>query len=205
MQPRDGVNYPSDGASSPLMIRHAFVLGPSPDEAPLAEGSAAAVYLSVVNQANRADELTSASSPDAEVSIAPAGENTAAAKDAGAAKSTAVEIPAAAQGQPAADPVQFGQPPNGENTITLTNLERPLRIGAEVRVTLQFERAGQISLELPVQPRAAHRTALSPAPTESPSPTNTGANSDERDAEGTATPTQEETGTADATTSPQGE
>lgn len=162
MEPRDGANYPDVGDTTPLAIRHAFVLGPSPDEDPLAEGSDAAIYLSLVNQSAKADQLVSATSPDAEeVALTSEG------------KEGGLDLPAPAAGREEADPVPVGQPPYSDDSITLTGLSRDLRSGSTVRITFQFRSAGDITMKLPVVPRTAHRETLSPAveptPSESPS------------------------------------
>ncbi|MQA05069.1 MAG: copper chaperone PCu(A)C [Streptosporangiales bacterium] len=172
MKPRDGANYPDVGDSSPLAIRHAFVLGPAPDDDPFAKNSDAAIYLSVINQRAKSDELVSASSPDADkVVLAADGEE------------GGIAVPAPTAGRPEADPVQLGQPPYSENTVTLTGLTRELRSGSTVRVTFEFQRAGDITMALPVVPHTAHRETLSPAPNESATPSETPADDD------TGTPT----------------
>lgn len=175
MKPRDAANFPDTGNSSPVAVRHAYVLGPAPDEAPYAKGGDAAVYLSLVNQTTEADRLTSASSPVAEeVKVASTGgPQKGAGKDGNAkpagGESSGIELPAPPAGTTEGDPVLVGQPPYSQNTITLTGLKQELRNGAIVTVELTFQRAGTITMKLPVVPRAAYRSTLSPAPSQSPS------------------------------------
>lgn len=177
MKPRDGVNYPHVGNTSPVAIRHAFILGPDPAQHLLAKGDSAAIYLSVVNQTRKADRLVSADSPLGKVDVAPpaapAGKKASksvAAKNEASSKGTGAPIPAPAPGMDESDPVKFGQPPAADNTLTLTGLRRATAVGSEVKVSLHFQRAGTIALKLPVTPRNAHRATLSPPPGAKSSP-----------------------------------
>lgn len=162
MKPRDAVNHPAVGGTSPIAIRHAFVLGPAPDEPAYPKDGDAAVYLTLVNQTSRTDRLVSASSP--------AAEDVAIANDSGA---TTLDLPPTDPTVTGGDAVQVGQPPYSTNTITLTSLDEETTNGAVVPVTLSFQRAGDITLELPVNPRTAYRSSLSPAPASSPAETPT--------------------------------
>ena len=181
-KPRDAANYPDTGNSSPVAVRHAYVLGPGPDEGPFAEGSDAAVYLSLVNQTTTPDRLVSAESPVAEEVEVKGGEQ------------DGIQLPEPQQGRTEGEPVLVGQPPYSDNTVTLAKLTRELPNGSVARVTFTFQRAGEVTMELPVAPRVAHRSTLSPAPSEtaastpSGSPTAPGATSGSRT--GTATPTE---------------
>ena len=52
--------------------------------------------------------------------------------------------------------------------IVLMNLDQPLTGGSVVSITLTFQRAGQVTLKVPVMPRAQFYTTLRPAPTFDP-------------------------------------
>ena len=54
--------------------------------------------------------------------------------------------------------------------IMLTGLRRPLRVGERVRVTLEFERAGRVALEVPVVPAEAAGDVASVPPDPAASP-----------------------------------
>lgn len=172
MKPRDAVNFPAVGGSSPIAIRHAYVLGPGPDEPAFAKDGNAAIYLTLINQSSRADRLIDASSP--------AADDTVIASDAGG---STLDLPPTDPTVTDGDAVQIGQPPYSSNTITLTKLEEETGNGAVVSVTLTFQRAGDITLDLPVNPRTAYRSSLSPAPSSGPSESPTG--------EGTPAPGEE--------------
>lgn len=175
-------------------MRHAYILGPTPDEAPFAADGNAAVYMSVVNQTSKSDRLLSAQSPDAkDVSVVQGkpgstGDETTSQKQA-AGESTGIDVPAPVGGGTESDPVLVGQPPYSANTVTLTGLRRELRNGSIVRVTFTFQRAGTITMQLPVVPRTAYRSSLSPASTDNPS----------------ETPSENGTGTGTGSTPPGGE
>lgn len=64
--------------------------------------------------------------------------------------------------------VKVGRPPVSDNTITLTGLTRSLGNGAVVTVTFTFQRAGALTVDVPVMPRTGPRATLSPAPAPAP-------------------------------------
>ncbi|MQA77844.1 MAG: copper chaperone PCu(A)C [Streptosporangiales bacterium] len=163
MKPRDAVNHPAVGGTSPIAIRHAYVLGPAPDEPAYPKDGNAAVYLTLVNQSSRADRLIDASSPAADDTVIASGSG-----------GSTLDLPPTDPTVTGGDAVQVGQPPYSSNTITLTKLDEETDNGAVVSVTLTFQRAGDITLDLPVNPRTAYRSSLSPAPasgaSETPAP-----------------------------------
>lgn len=71
--------------------------------------------------------------------------------------------------------VKVGRPPYSDTTITLTGLTRGLDDGAVVKVTFVFQRAGAMTVDVPVMPQTGPLATLSPAP--APSPSSSGATS----------------------------
>jgi copper(I)-binding protein len=67
--------------------------------------------------------------------------------------------------------VAVGRPPYSDNTITLTDLTRGLDNGAVVTVTFVFQRAGSMTVDVPVMPQAGPLETLSPAPSAQSTPT----------------------------------
>ncbi|HEX6447160.1 MAG TPA: hypothetical protein VF053_18850 [Streptosporangiales bacterium] len=68
--------------------------------------------------------------------------------------------------------VKVGRPPYSDNTITLTDLTHDLADSAVVNVTFVFQRAGSMTVQVPVMPQAGPLESLSAAP--SPQATTTG-------------------------------
>lgn len=170
LKPADGANYPAKGGESPLALRHAFILGPGEGDEPLAKGDDAAMYVVIVNETKRADkltEVTTSAADDVTVGAVPPADTKQkpkAKKAAEAAASAGLPIPAPASGKVDAEPVKVGQPPIADNAIVLTGLSKALPTGAHVKVTFQFQRAGTITMDVPVVPRNGDRENLSPAP-----------------------------------------
>jgi hypothetical protein len=57
--------------------------------------------------------------------------------------------------------------------VILNDLTKALPGGTNIKVTLNFEKAGSVSLEVPVMPRAQYYATFSPAPSPTPSATAT--------------------------------
>lgn len=162
LQPADANNHPVVGSTSPIAIRHVFVLGPRPDDPPYSKGSDAAVYLTLVNQTKKADTLVAASSPVARKVTISAG---------GASAGAGIEVPPTNSAVAKGAPVDVGQPPYAKNTITLTGLTRNLRNTDVISLTFQFRRAGKVTFDVPVMPRTAEYATLQPAPSSTPKST----------------------------------
>jgi hypothetical protein len=79
--------------------------------------------------------------------------------------------------------------------LVLSGLTRSLVSGSYVRVLLTFQKAGTVTLTLPVIDRSDSYATFSPAPTPTPSASATG----KRRHQGQATPTPTASGTATAT------
>ena len=121
-----------------LRIRHPWS-PPTPDGAPTA-----AAYLTITNTGKQADHLV--------------GVTTA------AADRVEAHHMSMSHGVMSMRPIQWGQPIGPGQTVTfapggdhlmLIGLKRRLVIGQRLPVTLQFERAGAIKIELAVEPRPA--------------------------------------------------
>jgi copper(I)-binding protein len=147
-QPTDGTFH----VVGNITISNAFVLG-APIGAALHPGQNAGLFLGLVNTGSP-DRLVSVSAP-------------------GVAQS--VRLP----GNQISLPMQRAVLLTGPRPmVILQNLTRPLRGGSVVDITLTFAVAGQITLTVPVMPRAQFYTTLVPAPTPTapattPSPTPT--------------------------------
>ncbi|MBA9003261.1 copper chaperone PCu(A)C [Thermomonospora cellulosilytica] len=156
----EGINVtvPQGAKRSEIDIRNMFVLGPAAG-ATAAPGSAVPLYATLINQVQgRPDRLVSVTSPDVtRVQIA----------------GGAVALPAADQqgGQAVRLVTQPGQAPQ----VILQGIRTPLIGGEDIELTLRFERAGSITVPVPVVPAQDEYASYSPVPTTpaSPSPTGT--------------------------------
>jgi copper(I)-binding protein len=170
-------HFPTDAAGTTvgdLAIRNAFVLG-APLGRNLAAGQSASVFLALVNVRDGApDTLVSISAPGTAASVA----------------------------LPGSTPVVYGHPvffTGPHPQVVLTNLTRTVTSGSSIRLVLTFQKAGPITLLVPVFARASslvtyappqpvvtptvtvaahkaagrHRVHASPSPSPSPSPTTT--------------------------------
>jgi hypothetical protein len=140
-------HQPTDGAETFLhgiAIRNVFVLGAPPDSA-LAAGKSAGLYLALVDSGSP-DRLLSISAP-------------------GTAKS--VQLPG---GKPVSvsgeNPVLLTGP---EPEVVLNGLVRALPGGTSIRVIMNFENAGSVTLSVPVMSQAQYYSTFSAAPTPTPS------------------------------------
>jgi copper(I)-binding protein len=156
-----------------IQITNAFVLGASAGST-LPSGSSASLFVSFYNRGDNSDTLVSASAPAA-ASISLSGGT--------------VALPANS------NPVNLTGP---EPEVVLENLTKPLTGGTSIPVTFDFQQAGTVTLQVPVEAQSYYWSTYS-AP---PSPTVTGA---AVHSTGTATPvtggssTATPAGTASAT------
>jgi copper(I)-binding protein len=132
-------HYPTDAAGTAvgdLSIRNVFVLG-APIGHDLARGQSASVFLALVNTG----------APDKLVSISAPG--------------TAASVTLPAGGTPVTNghPVFFSGP---MPQIVLHDLTRPLLSGSDIVLTLTFQNAGPIKLDVPVMARALQYATLQP-------------------------------------------
>ncbi len=165
-------HQPTPGASATLnkiSISNVFVLG-APPASSIAAGGSAGLFLAVANDGGKGDTLLSISAPGTARSVLMPKKGITVASQ----QSVLLQGPAP--------------------EIVLQQLDRSLRGGQTVPVTLNFANAGSVTLRVPVMPRAAYFSTYSPAPaspTASPSPTATGKHSK---AKATPIPTPTPTG-----------
>jgi copper(I)-binding protein len=133
-QPTDG----TFGMVGNITISNAFVLG-APIGVALPKGQNAGLFLGLVNTGSP-DRLVSVSAPGVAQSVLLPGHQIALATQ------HAVLL--------------TGPRP----TVILQNLLRPLNGGSAVKITLTFAVAGQVTIKVPVMPRASFYTTLLPAP-----------------------------------------
>ena len=128
----------NSGASGQITISNMFVLGASGDRS-LPAGSTAGLYAALVDTG----------SPDRLVSVSAPG--------------TATSVPLPSQGIRLRDDeaVLLTGPAPG---LVLDGLSRSLNSGQDIRVTLNFQNAGQVTLMVPVMPRTDYYATFSPAP-----------------------------------------
>jgi hypothetical protein len=135
-------HQPTAGASAvvsnTLRINNVFILGPAPGFA-LTPGKSAGLYMALNNSGAR-DQLVSISAPDA-------------------AKTVQVPVAGLSIGRDQSL-LLTGPAPR----LVLRHLTRTLRGGQFVRVNMDFQSAGRVSLLVPVMPRAAFYATYAPAP-----------------------------------------
>lgn len=141
-QPTNGAGTVQHG----IAIRNVFVLG-APANTALAAGKSAGLFLGLYNSGSR-DQLLSISAP-------------------GTAKSVQL---------PGGRPVPLAQSravllTGPEPKVILTGLVRSLPGGSFIRVVMNFQNAGSVTLSVPVLPQAQYYSTFSPAPTPTPTPT----------------------------------
>lgn len=128
----------NSGASGQISIRNVFVLGAGGNRS-LPAGSSAGLYLALVNTGSP-DRLVSVSAP-------------------GTAKS--VTLPSQGVRLQENGEVLLTGPAPG---VVLDGLTRTLNGGQDIRVTLNFQKAGRVTLTVPVMPRTDYYATFSPAP-----------------------------------------
>jgi hypothetical protein len=122
------------------------VLGPAPNQT-LAAGGRAGLFASITSA--NGDTLESVSAADTASSVTLTG--------------GAVSVPAAADGT-----VNLTGP---DPRVILTGLKAPLTSGRSVTVVFHFATAGDITLQLPVEPHAYDYATFAPPPSPTPSTT----------------------------------
>ena len=161
-----------------IKITNAFVLG-APTGSTVPSGSSASMFVSLYNSNDNSDALLSATAPAAADSISLSGGT--------------VALPANSA------PVNLTGP---EPKVVLEDLTKPLRGGTTVPVTFNFQHAGQVTLQVPVEAQSYYWSTYS-APASAPAggaaagaaPHSTGTATPVTGASSTATPG----GTASAT------
>jgi hypothetical protein len=149
-------HYPTDAAGTvvgKLSIRNVFVLG-APLGSSLHKGQSASLFLAMVNTG----------APDRLLSVAAPG------------SATSVTLPAGGVPVISLHPVFLLSGPKPQ--VVLVNLTRTLTSGSTIRLQLNFQKAGLVTMVVPVLPRAAHYatyappqpTAVTSTPTATPKP-----------------------------------
>lgn len=135
--------HPASGGESAtfngISITNLFVLG-APVGSTLPAGSSAGVFLSLFNSGSVDDTLTSVKAP-------------------GYASSS--QLSSGNVTLPASSLVNLTGP---QPMVVLTGLTKPLEAGIDIPVTLYFQHAGSIQLNVPVQPQSFYYSTYSPAP-----------------------------------------
>ena len=126
-----------------IKITDVFVLG-APSGSTVPSGSSAGLFLSLYNGSANADELISASAGGTATSVAVTGTTVALPVD------SAVNL--------------TGPQPS----VVLNSLTKPLTSGSYVPVTLDFQHAGAVTLQVPVEPQSYYYSTYSAAPTPAP-------------------------------------
>jgi hypothetical protein len=133
-------HYPTDAAGTvvgKLSIRNVFVLG-APLGSNLRKGQSASLFLAMVNN-GAPDRLLSVTAPGSAISVS---------------------VPAGGVPVISMHPVYFTSGPKPQ--IVLVNLTRPLRSGSTIRLQLNFQKAGLVTLVAPVVARAQHYATYAP-------------------------------------------
>jgi copper(I)-binding protein len=138
-----------DAVAHGIQISDAFVLG-APIGSTLGPGQSAGFFLGLFNNSTMADKLTSVTAPGA---------------------ATSVTVPAGGIELRSEQPVYLTSP---VPKIVLTGLTQPLAGGGTVRITLNFQNTGSVTLTVPVLPRAYDYSTFSPAPGPTPTVTPSG-------------------------------
>jgi copper(I)-binding protein len=137
-----------------ISINNMFILG-APGGHPVPTGQSASLFLSLYNNGTGHDTLVGVSAPDA---------------------ASSVEVTGGTVSIPVSSLVNLMGP---QPSVVLNGLTKPLPSGTAIPVTLDFQHAGSVTLEVPVEAQEYYYSTFSPPPA-SPA--------------GTATPTA--TGTA---------
>jgi copper(I)-binding protein len=153
------------GTADGISISNAFVLG-APNGSFVPAGSSASLFLSLYNGGTGDDTLTSVHATG---------------------WATSVQVTGGTVSLPASGQVNLTGP---EPQLVLSDLAKPLDGGEAIPVTLNFEHAGSVTLDVPVEAQSFYYSTYSPPPTVTPSASATPT------ASGTATPTPTTTGTS---------
>jgi copper(I)-binding protein len=143
-----------------ISINNAFVLGASSGSVPA--GSSASMFLALYNNGASADRLVSVTAPGAAANV---------------------ELTGGGVNLPVNSSVSLTGP---SPYVVLSNLSKPLPSGGSIPVTLDFQRAGAVTIQVPVQPRTFDYSTFSPPP---PSPSASPSTQPATAAKATPTPT----------------
>jgi copper(I)-binding protein len=152
-------NFGANTTFNGIQITNAFVLG-APNGSTLPSGSAAGLFVSLYNSGSGSDTLLGATAPGT----------------AGSISLSTGTVPLAAN----AAPVNLTGP---EPKVVLEDLSQPLRGGSFIPVTFDFQHAGTVTLQVPVEAKAFQWATFSPPAAATPGAATPGATPS-----GTATP-----------------
>jgi copper(I)-binding protein len=122
-----------------IKISDMFVLG-APSGASVPSGSSASMFLSLFNNGANNDHLVSVSAPGS---------------------AATVKLSGGTVSLPVQSLVDLTGP---EPSVVLSNLTKPLAGGQAILVTLDFQHAGKVKLEVPVEPQSFYYSTYSPPP-----------------------------------------
>lgn len=122
-----------------IQITNVFVLG-APEGSTLPAGSSASVFLSLFNNGPGNDSLVGMTAPAA----------------------SNVQLSGGTVSLPVNSPVDLAGP---QPTVVLSGLKKPLDAGSSIAVTLNFQHAGSVTLQVPVQPQSFYYSTYSPPAT----------------------------------------
>jgi len=164
-----------------IQITNAFVLG-APSGGAVPSGSSASLFVSLYNGGDSSDTLLSATAPGSAASISLSGGT--------------VPLPADSS------PVNLTGP---QPQVVLENLAKPLSGGTTIPVTFDFQHAGTVTLQVPVEPQSYSWSTYS-APASAPATAAVPTATPVTGASATATPVTSASATpvtsASATTTP---
>jgi copper(I)-binding protein len=121
-----------------IKVTNAFVLG-APSGGTLPAGDSASLFLSLYNGGSASDKLVSATATGAADSVTLDGGSVA---------------------LPAYSAVNLAGP---QPSVVLKSLSKPLTAGGYIPVTLVFQDAGSVTLQVPVEPQSYYWSTYSPA------------------------------------------
>jgi len=133
----------AEASHNGITVAQAFILGPESGQT-LPAGSAAPLYLTMVNDNASADQLTGITVDNQFADSA--------------RTASAISLP----------PGTLVKSANPEPQIVVENLKKPLRGGENVKLTLQFQNAGAIDMNVPVITRSREFATYQPAPNATP-------------------------------------
>lgn len=119
-----------------IRITNVFVLG-APSGSTVPAGQSASLFLSLYNGGASSDKLVSASATGAD----------------------SVTLDGGAVALPSYTAVNLTGP---QPSVVLTNLSKPLTAGGYIPVTLDFQHAGSVKLQVPVEPQSYYWSTYSP-------------------------------------------
>ncbi len=129
-----------------IRINNAFVLG-APDGSSVPAGSSASMFLSLYNGGTNDDQLVSVSATG---------------------HAASVQVTGGTVAIPVNSAVNLSGP---QPSVVLNGLTNPISGGQDIPVTLSFQHAGSITLDVPVEPQSFYYSTYSAPPSPVPSAT----------------------------------